>query len=108
MVLVGRAGKPEDVAGPAFFLCSEDSRYVTGQVLLVDGDPLSNLAVLRDPLGAPVRAWEGLRSAGVTHVVVHRAAYPEQDGESVITWLRGHGGRVVATSGTDELVALPR
>ena len=36
-ILLGRAGKPDDVAGPAFFLCSDDSRYVTGQVLLVDG-----------------------------------------------------------------------
>ena len=36
-ILLGHAGKPEDIAGPAFFLCSEDSRYVTGQVLLVDG-----------------------------------------------------------------------
>ena len=34
---LGRAGTPEDLAGPAFFLCSDDSRYVTGQVLLVDG-----------------------------------------------------------------------
>jgi NAD(P)-dependent dehydrogenase (short-subunit alcohol dehydrogenase family) len=36
-ILLGRAGRPEDVAGPAYFLCSEDARYVTGQVLLVDG-----------------------------------------------------------------------
>ncbi len=36
-ILLGRAGRPDDIAGPAFFLCSEDSRYVTGQVLLVDG-----------------------------------------------------------------------
>ena len=33
----GRAGKPDDIAGPAFFLCSDDSRYMTGQVILVDG-----------------------------------------------------------------------
>ncbi|UCH24949.1 MAG: SDR family oxidoreductase [Trueperaceae bacterium] len=33
----GRAGLPEDVAGPIYFFCSDDSRYVTGQVLLVDG-----------------------------------------------------------------------
>jgi NAD(P)-dependent dehydrogenase (short-subunit alcohol dehydrogenase family) len=32
-----RAGTPEDIAGPAFFLCSDDARYVTGQILLVDG-----------------------------------------------------------------------
>ena len=34
---LARAGLPEDVAGPAVFLCSEDARYVTGQILLVDG-----------------------------------------------------------------------
>mgnify|MGYP001251073584 CR=1 FL=1 len=32
-----RAGKPEDVAGPILFLASDDSRYMTGQVLVVDG-----------------------------------------------------------------------
>jgi NAD(P)-dependent dehydrogenase (short-subunit alcohol dehydrogenase family) len=34
---LARAGLPEDIAGPAFFLCSDDSAYVTGQTLLVDG-----------------------------------------------------------------------
>jgi NAD(P)-dependent dehydrogenase (short-subunit alcohol dehydrogenase family) len=34
---LGRAGQPEDIAGPAFFFCSDDSRYVTGQIMLVDG-----------------------------------------------------------------------
>lgn len=32
-----RYGSPFDMAGPAFFLCSDDARYVTGQVLSVDG-----------------------------------------------------------------------
>lgn len=32
-----RPGQPEDLAGPAFFFCSDDSAYVTGQVMLVDG-----------------------------------------------------------------------
>jgi len=32
-----RFAKPADMAGPAFFLCSDDSRYVTGQIMLVDG-----------------------------------------------------------------------
>ncbi|MFN8829756.1 MAG: SDR family NAD(P)-dependent oxidoreductase [Labrys sp. (in: a-proteobacteria)] len=36
-ILLGRAGTPDDIAGPAFFLCSDDARYVTGQILLVDG-----------------------------------------------------------------------
>ncbi len=32
-----RFASPADMAGPAFFLCSDDAQYVTGQVLLVDG-----------------------------------------------------------------------
>jgi NAD(P)-dependent dehydrogenase (short-subunit alcohol dehydrogenase family) len=32
-----RFGNPADMAGPTFFLCSDDARYVTGQILSVDG-----------------------------------------------------------------------
>lgn len=32
-----RFGRPADMAGPAFFLCSDDAQYVTGQILSVDG-----------------------------------------------------------------------
>lgn len=32
-----RFGKPEDMSGPAYFLCSDDARYVTGQIVMVDG-----------------------------------------------------------------------
>lgn len=34
---IGRNGELDDLAGPAVFLASEASRYVTGQVLYVDG-----------------------------------------------------------------------
>lgn len=32
-----RAGTPQDIEGPALFLASDDSRYVTGTTLIVDG-----------------------------------------------------------------------
>lgn len=32
-----RPGRPDDLDGPVIFLASEESRYVTGQTLLVDG-----------------------------------------------------------------------
>ena len=35
--LLGRFGQPEDVANAALFLASEDSAYVTGVDLVVDG-----------------------------------------------------------------------
>ena len=34
---IGRYGHPDDVAGAVYFFCSDDSKYVTGQTLLVDG-----------------------------------------------------------------------
>ena len=34
---IGRNGRPEDIDGPILFLCSDACRYVTGQVLMVDG-----------------------------------------------------------------------
>ena len=34
---LGRAGEPDDLAGPAAFLVSPDAAYVTGQILAVDG-----------------------------------------------------------------------
>ncbi len=36
-IVLGRAGKPEDVAGAAAFLASDEASYITGQVLAVDG-----------------------------------------------------------------------
>jgi len=36
-LLLGRRGKPEDIAAAALFFASEASSYVTGQTLLVDG-----------------------------------------------------------------------
>jgi D-sorbitol dehydrogenase (acceptor) len=36
-VPLGRMGVPEDIAGPAVFLASDDARYVTAQTLNVDG-----------------------------------------------------------------------
>jgi NAD(P)-dependent dehydrogenase (short-subunit alcohol dehydrogenase family) len=34
---LGRVGEPEDIADAVVFLCSDLARYVTGQVLVVDG-----------------------------------------------------------------------
>jgi len=38
---LGRVGTPEDMAGPAVFLASDDARYVTGVALSVDGGLLA-------------------------------------------------------------------
>jgi 3-oxoacyl-[acyl-carrier protein] reductase len=36
-VPMGRIGKPEDIAECAVFLASEKSKYITGEVIRVDG-----------------------------------------------------------------------
>ncbi|HEX9014817.1 MAG TPA: glucose 1-dehydrogenase [Chloroflexota bacterium] len=38
---MGRVGTPEDLAGPAIFLATEDSAFITGQIIPVDGGWLS-------------------------------------------------------------------
>ena len=38
---LGRPGDPDDMAGPALFLASDDARYITGDVIKVDGGMLS-------------------------------------------------------------------
>lgn len=39
---LGRMGQPEDLVGPAIFLCSPLSDFVTGHTLVVDGGWLAN------------------------------------------------------------------
>jgi NAD(P)-dependent dehydrogenase (short-subunit alcohol dehydrogenase family) len=34
---LGRAARPEDIAGVVSFLASDDAAYVTGQTIVVDG-----------------------------------------------------------------------
>ena len=41
---IGRIGDPEDLAGPAAFLASDDSAWMTGETLIVSGGvPVSRL-----------------------------------------------------------------
>ncbi len=61
IVPLGRAGVPEDIAGPAVFLASDLARYVTGVTLHVDGGTHAAGGWYRDPdgsgwlLGPPAR-----------------------------------------------------
>jgi NAD(P)-dependent dehydrogenase (short-subunit alcohol dehydrogenase family) len=41
-LLLDRLGRPEDVANAALFLASDESAFVTGSVLLVDGGATAN------------------------------------------------------------------
>ncbi|KKB12140.1 short-chain dehydrogenase [Devosia geojensis] len=39
---LGRIGEPDDIGGAAVFLASEEARYITGQMLFIDGGILAN------------------------------------------------------------------
>lgn len=41
---MGRVGKPSDIASAAFFLASDDSTYITGHLLVVDGGQIIKLS----------------------------------------------------------------
>jgi NAD(P)-dependent dehydrogenase (short-subunit alcohol dehydrogenase family) len=36
-ILLGQVGKPQDCAGAVVFLCSEAGRYITGEIIVIDG-----------------------------------------------------------------------
>lgn len=35
--LIGRMGRPEELVAAARYLCSDEARYVTGTMLVLDG-----------------------------------------------------------------------
>jgi 3-oxoacyl-[acyl-carrier protein] reductase len=43
ITLLGRAGMPEDVANLALFLASEESSFITGQVITIDGGRIDGM-----------------------------------------------------------------
>ena len=53
-------------------------------------------------------SWDGLRSLGVTHVLVHEGAYLDDEGSRFLAWLRQRGAVEVFRDGGDALLALPR
>ena len=63
-VPLGRAGLPEDMAGPAVFLASDDAAYITGSFVTVDGGVLSQqrspqVDSRNEPLAAFARTRHG-------------------------------------------------
>jgi NAD(P)-dependent dehydrogenase (short-subunit alcohol dehydrogenase family) len=49
MHLVGRTGKPEEIARAALFLCSQDASFITGQAVVVDGGYTAGHRMIRLP-----------------------------------------------------------
>jgi hypothetical protein len=52
-------------------------------------------------------AWRALEELGVTHVIVHEAAYLDDSGTRFSTWLAAHGAAEVSRRDRDVLYELP-
>ena len=52
-------------------------------------------------------AWQALRDAGATHVIVHRRAFPSGQAAVAEVWLTSHGAHLLQQYGDDLLFALP-
>jgi hypothetical protein len=63
---------------------------------------------LSDPLRRAPDVMEALRAAGVTHVIVHEAAWMRDKGPRVSERLEAAGARPVARAGDVALLAVPR
>ena len=69
---------------------------------------VARAASLMRPLAHPDQAWGALASAGVTHVVVHRNGFDDDELGGILGWLEARGARRVGSFGRDELFQLPR
>ena len=103
--LLGRVGKPEEVAAAALFLASDDASFVTGHALAVDG---GYLAGRRFP-GTPVTTRTGVSDAIVcgrelTPVRVVVSGVLAADGDD----FAGHVGREVGREEHDHVRDFPR
>ena len=58
--VVARIGRPEEVAGPALFLASEDASFISGEALMVDG----GMTIVTNGHGIPFVSGQG--PSGVT------------------------------------------
>lgn len=59
--------------------------------------------LLDQRLRNPEAAWRAIVDHGVTHVLVHEAAFPEGREAEVSDWLRRSGARDILSDGTDRL-----
>jgi hypothetical protein len=56
----------------------------------------------------PDEAWNALRDAGTTHVIVHEMAYADGGAEVVKQWLIAYGAHEIGRFDRDLLYAVPR
>jgi hypothetical protein len=63
-------------------------------------------AALRRPEEDPQKAWDTLRSAGATHIVVHERFYLNGSGSAVTQWLLNRGAHLVAEFDGDKIFSL--
>lgn len=61
------------------------------------------IGILDRRLRDPQAAWRALVDTGVTHVLVHEAAFPEGRAADVSDWLKASGAREILVDGTDRL-----
>jgi hypothetical protein len=61
------------------------------------------VALFRRIAENPEAAWQALRAAGTTHMIVHEAAFPAGGADAIKTWLTSHAAIEIARFGTDVL-----
>jgi hypothetical protein len=61
---------------------------------------------IKDLLVEPEQAWNAVREARPTHILVHEASYAGTAGARISAWAAAHGAKEVAVSGGDHLFAI--
>jgi NAD(P)-dependent dehydrogenase (short-subunit alcohol dehydrogenase family) len=71
---IPRAGTPEDVANMALFLASDESEWITGAAMVVDGGLMAGSALLGQPGGLPIELPTGFAGPSFENVAAAQRA----------------------------------
>jgi hypothetical protein len=61
---------------------------------------------LKDLLIEPEQAWNAVREARATHLLVHESSYAGTQGPRISAWAAAHGAKEIAVAGGDHLFAV--
>lgn len=91
-----------------FYASAHWHPVMNGMSGFIPADYERNVSALSWPAKQPDEAWRILTRNGVSHVILHRRAYPPDEVDRILEWLNRQGARRLWTDGRDDLFELPR
>jgi hypothetical protein len=90
-----------------FYATAHRHPVMNGMSGFIPADYERHVSALSWPARRPDEAWRILTRTGVSHVILHRRAYPLDEVDRMLEWLGHQGARRLWTDGRDDLFEMP-